>query len=182
MRGSEYERVVKMREVINQIIIPIIVSSIAGVIVLIIQQEFFSKKTSITIINNNTYTMDQNNINTVNSPGSINTIGQTGNNTVNNINLGEKPRTLNGEFKKDLLNELNKLNSEKPRPVVLGVVDCADAETINLFNQIKNFLVDNGVSIQEGMTTFHPSNPVFGVKINITNPDQIALMVGPKEM
>lgn len=136
------------------------------------------------VISDNPYEMKDNKIEITNSPGSINTIGQQGNNTINNIALGNKPRIIDDKFKNSLLDELNKLIKEKQRDIVVGVVNGADGETMNLFNQIKSFLIEKNMPVtnKDGMNTFYPSNPVFGVKINVVDPKNIAIMIGPKEV
>jgi len=128
-------------------------------------------------IDNNS--MKDTQINNNNSPYSINTISQTGDNT---INIGDQPRVLDDQFKESLLLEMNNLVSEKQRPISVGIVDGAGGDSLSLVEQIKSFLLDSGFELTDGMTTYTPSNPVFGIKINIVDPNKIAIMVGPKEI
>ncbi len=100
----------------------------------------------------------------------------------NKIVVNSIQRVMDNDVKNSLLNEIRKLLNEKDRKVKVGVINGADGETLHLYNEVKNFLLGSGVALTDGMTTFHPSNPVFGLKINIQDPSTIAIMVGPKEI
>lgn len=165
--------------------ITIIGGLVVGVIIIFLEKIFNKSRDHkinqlIDIISENyKKTTMPNEINNTNSPGSINTINQTGGTNV--VNIGQETRTINNEFKKILLDEIKKLLSQKQRKVNLGITNTADGETAALYQQIKTFLEESGIGLVDGMTTFYTSNPIFGVKINIVDPNVIAIMVGPKE-
>lgn len=177
----KYMNIIDWNIILNESIAGILSGLVILIIAKLIVDPFLPVFTKKPKINEDKYTMTKNIINNENSPGSINTIGQDGNNTINNIVLGNKPRIIDNGFKNHLLSELNKLLKEKDRGIVVGVVSGADGETVNLYNQIKTFLIKNNLPVRDGMTTFHLSGPVFGVKINLVDPENIALIIGPKE-
>jgi hypothetical protein len=125
---------------------------------------------------------ENNSINISNITGDvIASNNQSGGITAHTVNFEKPQRQIDETFKKELLFELQK-HATNERPVVLMVSSGYDAETISLYNQLKAFLLSTRINFKDdGFTTFHPSQPVFGIKINLVDPRNVALMVGPAE-
>lgn len=107
---------------------------------------------------------------------------QSGGITAGIVNIGQEQRILSLHHKEWLLGEISKLLQEKSRKVNVGIINGADGETMHLYSEVKQFILDSSIEIVDGMTTFHPSNPIYDLKINIQDPETIAIMIGPKEL
>ncbi|MGI8787949.1 MAG: hypothetical protein ACR2HG_09335 [Pyrinomonadaceae bacterium] len=106
---------------------------------------------------------------------------QTGGITAHTVNFAKPQRQIDEPFKEDLSRELKKHVTDN-RPVALMIYQGYDAEAIKLYNQIKDFLTDSGINFSnDGFTTFIPSQPECGIKINLLDPNNVALMIFPRE-
>lgn len=106
---------------------------------------------------------------------------QSGGITAHTVNVDTKKRKIFGDLaKEDLLRELPK-HVSKERPIKLMMTQGYDQHMVNTYNEIKKFLIENNFPLLEGFHTFMADSPVLGLKINLTNPNQVALMIGPDE-
>ena len=106
---------------------------------------------------------------------------QTGGITAHTVNFEKPQRKIDEGFKKALLKELSKHVTDE-RPVKLSIYNGYDSESLNLYNQIKEFLADPNINFDnDSFSQFFPSTPIQGVKINLQNPKCVDVMIGPPE-
>lgn len=109
----------------------------------------------------------------------------TGDNVAGNkIIIGSQQRVLNNQSKEYLLSNLNKLLLEKDRKIIMALAaPGSDSECLIFLDEIKRFLLDSGIKVEEGIAELHFNNPIpeTGIMPFPPNSDDLAVFVGPKK-